>query len=48
MARDLLFSGTLKTVRVCIKAGTNGSLVKLFSGAIEDVGFDPSLWNWKE
>ncbi len=47
MARGLLFFGTLKRVRVCIKAGTNDSLFRLFFGAIEDLGFDPSLWNWK-
>jgi hypothetical protein len=45
--RGLLFFGTLKSVRVCIKAETNGSLVRLFFGAIEDLAFDPSLWNWK-
>jgi hypothetical protein len=47
MARGLLFFGTLKRVRVCIKVGTNDSLFRLFFGAIEDLGFDSSLWNWK-
>jgi hypothetical protein len=47
MVRGSLFFGTLKRVRVCIKARTNDSLLKLFFGAIEDLGFDPSLWNWK-
>ncbi len=28
MAKGLLFYGTLKKVRVCIKAGTNGSLFR--------------------
>jgi len=37
----------LKKVRVCIKARTNGSLFGLFFGAIEDLGFDHGLWNWK-
>jgi hypothetical protein len=47
MARGLLFYGTLKRVKVCIKAGTNGNLFRLFFGAIEDFGFDYELWNWK-
>jgi hypothetical protein len=48
VVRGLLFFGTLKRVRVCIKARTNDNLIKLFFGAIEDLGFDLSLWNWKE
>ncbi len=30
-----------------MNVGTNGSLFRLFFGAIEGLGFDPSLWNWK-
>jgi len=47
MVRGLLFSSTLKKVKVCIKVGTNGGLFRLFFGAIEGLGFDPGLWNWK-
>jgi hypothetical protein len=47
MARGLLFFGTLKRFTTYIKAGTNDSLFKLFVGAIEDLGFDLGLWNWK-
>jgi hypothetical protein len=47
MARGLLFSGILKIVKVCIKVGTNGSLFRLIFNAIEGLGFDLGLWNWK-
>jgi len=45
MARGLLFYGTLKRVKLCIQARTNGNLFRLFFGAIEDFGFDSGLWN---
>ncbi len=47
MARGLLFFGTLKRVKICIKARTNGNLFRLFFGVIKDLGFDLGLWNWK-
>jgi hypothetical protein len=47
MVRGLLFSGTLKRVKVCMNVGTNANLFRLFFGAIEGLGFDPGLWNWK-
>jgi hypothetical protein len=47
MVRGLLFSCTLKKVKVCIKLGTNGSLFGLFFGVIEDLSFDHGFWNWK-
>jgi hypothetical protein len=43
----LLFSGTLRRVKVCMNVGTNGSLFRLFFSAIEGLGFDFGLWNWK-
>ncbi len=47
MARGLLFFGTLKKVRICIKAKTNGNLFILFFSVSEDIGFDLGLWNCK-
>jgi hypothetical protein len=47
MVRGLLFSSTLKKVKICMNIGTNGNLFILFFGAIEGLGFGLGLWNWK-